>query len=258
VSQCRCGKPTRDEAYVCDDCTDDLGRALGDVTWLDRELEVTITRQKAATYDGSSAAGADIPTPVNWAASEARTHLHALLVLWVRLCSEEGVRSTDSRHGLPEDNLTSMSHWLLWRVDGLALHEAGSDAVDELTSAVAHCHRLIDRRPERRFLGPCNCGRDLYAATAVKSVVCEHCGQDYDTEALREMMFRQVTGRLVTAREGATLLSRFGLETKQGTIDKWRERKRLAERGHNARDHRLYLWEDLLALAQHADARTGA
>jgi hypothetical protein len=89
-------------------------------------------------------------------------------------------------------------------------------------------------------------------------VVCEHCGQDYDTEALREMMFRQVTGRLVTAREGATLLSRFGLETKQGTIDKWRERKRLAERGHNARDHRLYLWEDLLALAQHADARTGA
>jgi hypothetical protein len=147
---------------------------------------------------------------------------------------------------------------MLWRVDGLALHEAGSDAVDELVSAVAHCHRLIDRRPERKFLGPCNCGRDLYAATAVKSVVCEHCGQDYDTEALREMMFSQVTGRLVTAREGATLLSRFGLETKQGTIDKWRERKRLAERGHNARDHRLYLWEDLLALAQHADTRAGA
>lgn len=256
MSECRCGKATRDEAYVCDPCGDDLGKALGDVPWLDVELEVTITRQKGATYDGSNTAGAETPTPVHWAAAEVRQHLHGLLVSWIRMCAEEGVRSTDHRPGLPEDNLTAMARWLLWRVDGLQLHEAGSDAVDEITSAVAHCHRLIDRPPERRYIGPCRvCERDMYALTLGTNVTCDGCGATFSVEALRQWMNAQIAGRLVTAHEGAMLLSRFGLETKQGTIDKWRERKRLAEHSHNAKGHRLYLWDELLTLAQHAEVR---
>jgi hypothetical protein len=31
TSECRCGRPTRDDAYVCEDCGSSLARALGDV-----------------------------------------------------------------------------------------------------------------------------------------------------------------------------------------------------------------------------------
>ena len=259
VSECRCGRPTRDEAYACDKCGDDLAKALGDVPWIDEQIDITITRQKGATYDGSSVAGAEVPSPVNWAASDAREHLRGILVLWVRLCAEEHVRSEYGNRGLPTDDLPAISRWLLWRVDGLLLHEAGCDAVDEITSAVAHCHRLIDRPPERHYVGPCKgCKRDLYTPALQKAATCGLCGETTSTEDMQAQLTNELATRLVTAREGATLLSRFGLETKQGTIDKWHERKLITEHGHNAKGHRLYLWPDLRTLAQHAASRVGA
>lgn len=252
MTPCRCGKPTRNSATMCDTCTDLLGRALGDVPFLDEQLHISITRQKGATYDGSPSHGAEAPTPVNWAASDARTQLHVLLVAWVRTCSKDKVRSTDHRPGLPENTLTAMSRWLLWRTDGLALHADGYTAMAEITAAVEHAANIVDRAPERRFLGPCQCGRDLYAAVTTKEVTCDYCGWVFNTAELWDWMSSNVQGRLVSAREGATLLSRFEYETKQGTIDKWRERGRLTERGHNPAGHRLYLFDELLVLAQHA------
>lgn len=254
TNECRCGKPTRDAAYVCDDCLDSLGRALGDVTWLAGEMPTTIARQKGADYTGSTSRGAETPSPVHWGASEAWGHLKALLVSWALFCDAEGVRSADTRPGMPQDTHIALARWLLWRVDGLGLHDIGAEAVDEITSAVAHCHRLVDRPPEKRYAGPCTCGRDLYHRPGATEVTCGLCGEEHNVAAVYEAMRAKVMGRLVTAREGATLLSRFDLETKQGTIDKWRERKIVVERGHNQDGHRLYLFDDLLKLAaRHAE-----
>jgi hypothetical protein len=251
MSECRCGKPTRDEAYGCEDCADLLGRALGDVPWLEEQIDITISRQKGATYDGNTSAGADKPLPINLPASEARENLRALMVSWIKLCAEEGVRSTDPRRNLPEDTMTAMSRWLLWRVDGLMLHEAASEAVDEITSAVAHCHRLVDRPPERRYIGPCaGCGRDLYAKPGAKDGQCRWCEHEWTTIEREEWMKAAMVGKIVTAREGSTLLGRLGMSTAQDTIDKWRQRKRITECGHNAQGHRLYRWDDLRRLAE--------
>ncbi len=99
------------------------------------------------------------------------------------------------------------------------------------------------------------CGEALYADGETGTVTCRNCGTEYDVAARREWMKERVYGRLVTAREGAMLLCRFGLETKQGTIDKWQQRKRLAVKGHDPDRHNLYLFDDLVALAAHAAAR---
>ena len=93
TNECRCGRPTRDAAYVCDYCADQLARALGDVPWLANELEVTITRQKGVDYrrvgGGSGGKKAnERPLPPVWGASEARTHLKALLVSWALFAHE--------------------------------------------------------------------------------------------------------------------------------------------------------------------------
>ena len=71
MSECKCGRETRDDAYGCDHCGDLLARALGDVPWLDGELEVTTSRQKGLDYRkvGGGKGGkkdAERPLPVSW------------------------------------------------------------------------------------------------------------------------------------------------------------------------------------------------
>lgn len=223
-NECRCGRPTRD--YVCQDCGDSLARALGEVPWLTDELEISVTRQKGVDYrQASGGKGAKKPTerpsPVNWGASEVRAHLKALLVSWTRLCNEEHVRNSSPYPGLPDDDMPALSRWLLWRVDGLMLHEAGSDAVDEITSAVAHCHRIIDRPPDQEFAGPCQCGRDLYRKPGAPKVTCRQCEMEYDVDDLAKWMREQMTGRLVTIREGSLLLGKLGMPTAIRTLQHW-------------------------------------
>jgi hypothetical protein len=215
MSECRCGRTTRDDAYVCDDCADKLGRALGDIAWLDEELETTIGRQAGQQYTGGSRS-AEVPLPVNWGASEARTHLHAMLVLWVRFCDEEGVRSSDPRATFPADNLTALSRWLLWRVDGLTLHDIGSEAVDEITSAVAHCHRAIDIPAAKHYMGTCDgCESPLWAKPKAATVKCRRCGEEFPTEGRREALeteaMDKLMDRLFTASEAALILCAHGL-----------------------------------------------
>src|SRR5690606_38528960 len=134
-------------ATICEHCADQLARALGSVDALAEELDTTITKQRAIPTEGTSRAATcscaiDDPAcphaliPWHDKAADAKRHLHGILVSWVRLCSEEGVRHQSRNNDLPADNLPSLSTWLLWRVDGLARHDAGHDAVNEITAAV--------------------------------------------------------------------------------------------------------------------------
>lgn len=95
MSECRCGRPTRDDAYGCDDCGDELARALAEVPWLTEELEVTISRQKGVDYrrvgGGGGLKAAERPLPPVWGVSEARTHLKALLVSWALFIHESHI-----------------------------------------------------------------------------------------------------------------------------------------------------------------------
>lgn len=254
MTECICGRPTRDGAFVCDDDLDKLGALLGDMAWLDEELAITIGKQRGLPTEGGSAS-AETAMPFHVAAAEIRDNLRNTLVGWVRVCAEEGVRSSDPSDRLPADTLTAISRWLLWRVDGLAFHEAGYEACDEMTYAITQAMRAIDRAPERQYVGPCACGRDLYRKPGAKVARCRSCEAEYDADALTNSLRAQIMGRLVTAREGATLLSRFDLATAQGTIDKWHERKRITARGHDEKGRRLYLFDELLTLAAQSAPR---
>lgn len=231
---CRCGKPTRDAAYVCDDCGQDLSNALGDVPWLDEQLEVTITRTSGVDYRTlGGTASSEMPSPVHWAAADARGHLKALLVSWTRFCAEENVRNSSPHLGLPDDNLVAISRWLMWRVDGLALMDIGPEAVDEITSAVAHCRRLIDRHPERQYLGRCDfCSEgSLYASPGSMWARCHVCDAAIDADAIRKRLLTELDDRLCTAAEIAHLSTYLGLkagrEQVRTRINQWHSRKQI-------------------------------
>jgi len=239
--ECKCGKPTRDAAYVCDPCGDELAKALGEVPWLDEELEVSITGQRGVDYRtlGGSKGGkkdAERPSPVSWGPSEARAHLRALLVSWALFCEAEAVRNSSPYPGLPEDNLPALSRWLMWRVDGLALHDIGPDAVDEITSAVAHCHRLIDRPADRQYLGTCtedDCTGRMYGRPSSTLARCDECGTSANAEEIRERLLTELDDRLCTAAEIARLSTYLGLKADRDAVRKrinqWATRGQLIE-----------------------------
>ena len=239
TSECRCGRPTRDAAYCCDDCGTTLAKALGDVPWLTEELEISISGQKGVDYrrsGGSKGAKkpAERPSPVAWGPAEARSHLRQILVAWVRFCDDEQVRHQGGVE-FPADDLSSISRWLLCRVDGLMLLEIGEEAIDEITSAVAHCHRLVDRPAERQYLGictMCEVGR-LYARSGSKWARCNECGLGIEADTIRERLLADLDDRLCTAAEIAHLSTYLGLkagrEQVRKRINQWASRNQIVE-----------------------------
>lgn len=269
MTTCKCGKPTRDDAYVCDSCTEDLSRALGDVAWLDDELETTITKRKGIDYrrvGGGSGGKREQPSPPEWTAADARDHLKAVLVAWVLFCSEERVRNSSPHQAIPEDTLLAVSRWLMWRVDGLALHDIGADAVDEITSAVAHCHRLIDRPADRQYLGQCQTcaivGDDgrLYGRPGGALARCNICGDTIDAEQLRTKLLAELDDRLCTAAEVAHLATYLGLpddrERIRKRVERWgaSDRHPLQRVSVNGADHYRF-GAAYFALMQHESRR---
>lgn len=252
MNTCTCDKPTRDNAEVCDDCLDDFAKVLGDVTWLDAELDTTIAKLHAAGDAGSPSA--EKPLPIHIEASNRRETLRHELVMLVRFCVEEGVRASDPSAGLPENTIVAMSRWLLWRVDGLAFNDMSAEFMASITAAVVACQRIIDLPPERAYAGPCSeCKKDLYHRRGAAEVTCSECGSRFDVGELWAWMTSQVRDQLVTAQEGAALLCKFDLETAQDTIRKWRDRGLVVERGHKpigeGRSVRMYAFGDLLDVA---------
>jgi hypothetical protein len=231
TNECRCGRPTRDAAHVCDQCADTLTRTLGEIPWLEEQLEVTITGTSGIDYRTlGGTPSATPPSPVHWGAAEARANLRHSLVTWVQMCHEAGVRNSSPTPGLPKDTLADISRWLLWRVDGLTLLDIGPDAVDEITNAAAYCHRLIDRRPERQYLGRCDLCQagSVYATPGGRWARCEACDTAVDADTIKTKLLAELDDRLCTAAEIAHLSTYLGLksgrEQVRNRINQWHTR----------------------------------
>lgn len=236
-----CDRPVGD-GYVCQYCQDRLERALGDVPALWEELDTVLTKQ--ARYAAAEARRGEIALPFSPEASELGWVLRNTLATWCRLIAEERGRD------LPDDNPPAVAVWLLRHVTWLRHREFGNQAVEEVLSIVGKIRKAVDRPAPRIYAGPCqDCGSDLYGKPDAAWVECRPCGVSYNVAEMLEWMRAQVYGRLVTAKEGVVLLSRFGLPIQQKTIDKWWERKRVPDHGKDGDGKRLYLFDDLVALA---------
>lgn len=241
-----CDRPA-DGGTVCRPCITILEQVLAETDWLVDELTTTVIRQQAYRTDGDGSRGTERPLPFHLKAADVLRDLHGVLGSWARMLSEERPEWL-----LPADNPKAIASWLLCRKETIRHHVAGGDLVEEVSQHRAAALWVIDRPAERVYAGPCECGADLYAKPGKPEATCQRCEGTYSVEAMQEWMRSQVSERLVTAREAAGLLSRFGYETQQKTIDKWWERKKVVERGHDTKGVRLYLFGDLMRLAAQA------
>lgn len=272
--ECRCGRPTRDKAFVCETCQHALEKALGDIRWLDEELETTMTRQKSATIDGGSPS-AERGLPWHDKAADARRTLHSLLVLWVRFCGEEGVRGAPARQ--PRDTLGSLSAWLLNVTHGLTLLDIGSDAVDEITDAVAEAERIVFwKRKSRDYLGTCgqvvkdddgevislSCPGEVYAEEGDQIGTCDDCGQGVTVVIRKADLNQQLDDRLFTAAEIARLATFLGLKQPREKVRTkvlyWHRREIIKQKMTDDKDHPMFRYGDVKALLYREFGRESA
>lgn len=248
---CNCGRPTRDDAYVCETCLSGLFRALGEVPWLARELDITIAKQRAAgSTDGGRSS--EKPLPFHVGASDARVALRQAMFTWIKFCTEENIRHRDGRNGWPVDNLPAMSRWLMCRVDGLAFSDLGFDACEEITNAIANCRRVIDRPADLRFYGVCpECQTHIYARPGRATITCRTCNGTYDSEEMIAWMKERVKGTLFTTTEAADLFKRhLLLPVTDRTLRNWATRGLLVAHGSRRKGAPTYLFDDMLRLIE--------
>lgn len=232
------------EGHVCMTCTRRLERALGDIPALTEELDTILAKQ--ARYADPEGGGSEPPMLFDTAASELGWVLRNTLATWCRLIGEERGKELPGN-----DTPPAMARWLLNHVEWLRHHRAGHEAVDEITSVVSQIRKAIDRPAMRIYVGPCSeCETDMYGRPDSTTIKCKGCGQEADVNERWQWMQGQMDGRYVTAREGAALLSRFGIPIQQKTIDKWRERGHIEEREElDDQGRRVYLFEHLMTRA---------
>lgn len=248
AGECRCGQPTRDEAWLCDDCQGRFIGTLRDLAPLDDELAVTITRQRASAASGGPR-GATTGLPWHERAADAQRALHGLLVLWVRFCDEERVRGAGIE--LPADRIASLAEWLSACVHGLSLLDIGPEAFDEITDAAAECHRIVFwKRRNRVYLGPCGvvdetpnedgeaqadpCPGEVYAEEGEPVGYCDLCEQGATVAVKRSALETDLDGRLYTAAEIARLSTYLGLDAPREQVRKrvlyWHRHKLVEQR----------------------------
>lgn len=258
-----CTRPVPDNAYVCTPCALRLEQALGDVPAIADELETTITRQARITAGDGRRPTGDRPLPYHQTAAIVRDALHNTLATWIRVIADH----PDVHDGLPADTLAAMARWLLRHVEWLRHHEAGPEAVDEITAAIAEAWRVIDQPPDRWYAGPCGnadeatggpCPQDLYARPGAARVRCRACGTVYDVRERREWLLATAEDVLAHAVLISQALSRLDQPVTPERIRQWAHRGRLVAHGVDAQGRPLYRVGDVLDLLAPAVERVAS
>ncbi len=151
-----CDHPVAD-AYVCMHHAHALERALGDIPAVVHQLNLTLAKQTRYT-DRNERGGTDTPLPIDPTASAAASELRAHLIAWAKLIATERGHQIPVAETLSQPaHLDVLSRWMLHHVEWLRHHEAGHDAVQELTADMRQARRVIDVPANRTTfpVGPC-------------------------------------------------------------------------------------------------------
>lgn len=304
--QCvRCHRPSPDNAYLCRRCGDELAKAIGDVvavagalqprhTGLDDkghvielpwepgehgsrstmpwerptglsggladDLAVSQARQ-GRTSNGGGSRSAQQPLPWSEKARDASIVLTRVLTSWaatiVRL---RGVSGPD------DERPAVVAAWLLHHVDWIRHHDQAAVAYADIVDAVEQAQRVIDRRADRWYAGPCgepldddsgDCKAELYAKPGAPTVTCPGCGAQYDVGARRQWLLAAAEDQWAYATLIARAITALGQHVTPARIWKWNERNRIRVRSVDQRGRPLYRIGDVLDLLAE-EARTQA
>lgn len=268
----RCGRPTRGTT-ICGACSADLDRALAAVPWLVRQLDLVLSRQ-TRTGTGGGARSAETALPYAPHASEAGRVLTSTLTAWVDellpadphrigpLCDRCAHASCRTMRPLVDRTANSCAVWLRARVDRIARSPVAEDLQDEILAAVGAAQRVVDRPPDRRYVGQCgadldgdDCETDLYAQAGAAVVTCPTCGTGWDVRWRRERLLDAAEDTLATAADLARALTGLGHEVTPEMIRGYAHREQILAHGRDGRGRPTYRLGDVADAVATAAAR---
>lgn len=284
VSQC--GKPAQDN--ICPSCTAELVAALKAIAtggvqrvrihrdWdpetsgyvkreevdylpgLWEDLETTLTRQAKMGGAGIKVMGSgESPTVFHEGASEVKTMAFAAIRHWKARFAHENPHLAAGPEA-PADVcgwLASFPALLASLADAAAMHD---DFLALAHPKYGSIQRVIDRAPDRMFLGICSapvegepypCGEDVYAWKGDMVTTCRVCRTHHDVEVRRDIMRAALERVDATAVDCSRLSATFDVDVSVDRIRQWKKRDQITVRGHDDRGRPLYRMRDVLNLA---------
>lgn len=192
---CDCGRPTRDGAFVCEDCLDVLAESLRslqpgrdphrgrpavfaswcpfpavhvgeEVPGLWATLLSVVAGEQGVDYrkvgggsGGSDATGIELNERAARIARTVERSVRDLVVACMASRVGHSAPTTTAPTRAPGRSraqmVPDMCRWLLWRVDNMAWHPDVAPLVHAVNEAVDSAVWVVDRPPTRQQLGPC-------------------------------------------------------------------------------------------------------
>jgi hypothetical protein len=148
-------------------------------------------------------------------AAELKDTIDGLLITWAV--------DVAARHGRPMTATTvrGAAAWLAKEPKLIAAHPDAAKFADQLHKVVRSAWKVIDRAPDKVFLGQCGgdripCEEDIYALPGRPVVQCRACGAVWDVAERRDYLLSKVDEQLATPPEITRALAELGLNV---TVD---------------------------------------
>jgi hypothetical protein len=149
-------------------------------------------------------------------AGQLKDTIDTLIATWARsVAALAGVE-------LPATTVRAAAAWLATQPKEIARHPDAGTFADQLHKVVRSAWKVIDRDPERVYLGECSarvlvdgqvgqCPADLYAPRGRPVVQCRTCGTVWEVAYRREVLLSKVDDQLATPPEITRALAELGL-----------------------------------------------
>lgn len=263
VGRGRCQELVPPGMVVCGSHADVLAlELLGAGSLINALEDAHIKGQKFSTGSTSTGTPDEAPVPFNRVAGDAaRELLTALTEAADRIAQErELFRAFNSDRAL--------GPWLARQVPWLRAHPDGAERVGYLLDVLGKAARVVDRPPDRVYLGTCvghvgaedgsevRCTEELYAVPTRPEFTCSRCGWIYQLAERRAHLLGLATGLQLGATDCARALAGLGLDITASRVRDYASRHLIepVEDGDGQqvrhRGHAVYLVADVLAVVE--------
>lgn len=147
---------------------------------------------------------------------------------------------------MPARTVRSAAAWLAKHPTLIAAHPDAARLHGRLGQLVRMAHRVIDRDPDRIYLGQCGaavdaatvCEADIYAQPNTPVVQCRRCGAVWDVAERRDYLLANVDEQLATPPEISRALTALGQPVTVNAIYGYAHRGKLTQHPPHPLDER--------------------
>lgn len=224
------------------------------------DLQVTVTRQdRIGAAEARVSGEGETPEPFNTRASKVATDVQSA----VTHAGAAFAIENPHLHTRPT-SVAAVCAWLAGFPSLLAGHSDAPTMLATFTSLVRHIEHVIDRAPDRVYLGICSapttdfpCDQDVFGIEGRDIATCRACGHQHDIAARQAALLDAIRRQDATPTEIARSFAGYaGLKLNASSIRTWARLGELKPTGHTEDDRPKYNVGAVFDLAQSKATRT--